>query len=450
MNIVKLLPSQIRTDGGTQPRSRIDPDTVDEYANEMKRDAMFPPLVVFYDGEHYWLADGFHRLYAHNWAREGKPIECNVLQGTQRDAILYSVGANARHGLRRTNEDKRRAVTRLLEDDEWGRWSDNEIARRCQVSQPFVSGLRSSLITIISDEPADERTYTTKHGTVATMNTANIGSKFAAAEDEAPSVAFVDSEPKPYGKHDILPNGHSPTYTAARAVVVHSGAGRPVDNIQNRTPILVAHSPEEILEASKNIRKQQHEERKEEKVQAATSLPAGTYNVVYADPPWPYNNTGVSGAANHHYQTMKLEDICRAPVDINLNIADDAVLFLWVTSPFLRDAFSVIDAWGFVYKTSMVWVKTELQKLGNGFYVRGRHEFLFICTRGSFTPLNSNVSPPIGSVLEAPVREHSRKPAEVYDIIERLYPGCNCIELFARCRRDGWEAWGNEIDAFAN
>lgn len=173
------------------------------------------------------------------------------------------------------------------------------------------------------------------------------------------------------------------------------------------------------------------------------------YNVIYADPPWQYDNAIRSwGPATLHYQTMPLDEICSLPKDIELSIADDSVLFLWVTNPFLRDAFSVIDAWGFEYKTHMVWVKTNLVKPGSGFYVRGRHELLFICTRGSFTPPDKHISPPIGSVIEAPLQEHSRKPPAVYSIIERLYPGCNYIELFARSERDEWDTWGDEVGKY--
>jgi N6-adenosine-specific RNA methylase IME4 len=133
-----------------------------------------------------------------------------------------------------------------------------------------------------------------------------------------------------------------------------------------------------------------------------------------------------------------------------MKVSDNAVLFLWATNPLLVDAMEVVSAWKFQYKTNMVWVKTELQKPGSGFYVRGRHELLFICTRGSFTPLNPNISPPIGSIIEAPVREHSRKPESVYGIIEALYPGCNYVELFSRTSRNGWDSWGNQVDTFVD
>lgn len=156
--------NQIRRDGGTQARAELNENTINDYQMEMKSGAKFPPVVVFYDGESYWLADGFHRVEAALRAGFVK-IHAEVKQGTRRDAILYSVQANSSHGLRRTNEDKRRAVRMLLEDDEWCKWSDREIARRCGVSHQFVNNWRPSLSTVDS-----ERRYVTKHGTESVMH----------------------------------------------------------------------------------------------------------------------------------------------------------------------------------------------------------------------------------------------------------------------------------------
>lgn len=160
----------IRRDGGTQPRDRISNDIAKEYAEAIADGAVLPAVTVFYDGATYWLADGFHRAAAHDQLGLAD-IAADVRQGTQRDAVLYSVGANASHGYRRSNADKRRAVLTLLNDPEWAKWSDREIARRADVSNQFVSNLRpASTVNVDS-----ERTYTTKHGTTATMNTSAIG-----------------------------------------------------------------------------------------------------------------------------------------------------------------------------------------------------------------------------------------------------------------------------------
>ena len=180
MNTESLSISIIRVDGGTQPRARTSLDAVSEYAEAMESGAKFPPVVVFYDGSEYWLADGFHRRDA-AIAANLTEIKAEVKQGTLRDAVLYSVGVNTTHGLRRTNDDKRRAVIRLLEDSEWSAWSDREIARRCNVSRELVGDIRP--VTVRNDsENTAEKTYTTKHGTTATMNTARIGKARTSAQ----------------------------------------------------------------------------------------------------------------------------------------------------------------------------------------------------------------------------------------------------------------------------
>jgi len=108
-------------------------------------------------------------------AADKSTIAAEVREGSLRDAILFSVSANSDHGLPRNNADKRRSVMVLLEDAEWSKWSDNRIAKQCAVSQPFVGSVRASLISVISEPPSETRTYTTRHGTTATMNTAAIG-----------------------------------------------------------------------------------------------------------------------------------------------------------------------------------------------------------------------------------------------------------------------------------
>lgn len=152
---MRLPLNEICADQRAQPRESLKTEITETYAAEMASGKEFPPLVVFHDGETYWLADGFHRRYAAINTGIAE-LPCEVHRGGLRDAILYSCGANADHGYRRTNEDKRRAVMRLLEDDEWRQWSDREIARQCRVDQSMVSRYRSSLMSDIS---MDDRTF---------------------------------------------------------------------------------------------------------------------------------------------------------------------------------------------------------------------------------------------------------------------------------------------------
>ncbi|MBW3635792.1 MAG: ParB/RepB/Spo0J family partition protein [Armatimonadetes bacterium] len=130
----------IRCDGGTQSRAFNSEPAIDEYKEAMLRGVEFDPIVVFFDGEDYWLADGFHRVRA---ARDGEieSLPADVREGTKRDAVLYSVGANAKHGVKRTNDDKRRAVKMLLDDEEWSKNNPQWIADKCGVSHTFVQNV---------------------------------------------------------------------------------------------------------------------------------------------------------------------------------------------------------------------------------------------------------------------------------------------------------------------
>ncbi|MBI9017344.1 MAG: hypothetical protein JEZ07_08810 [Phycisphaerae bacterium] len=188
MKIKKLNIEDIRIDGGTQPRVEIDGDVVAEYVELLENKVQLPSITVFYDGVCYWLADGFHRYWANMKIGNGQ-IEAEVAQGTQRDAVLYSVGANASHGLRRTNQDKAKAVEILLKDDQWLQWSNYEIARRCGVSHVMVSKHRNSLLTVNSERP-NARTFVNKNGKTTTMDTTNIGKsnnrkKYGGISDDA-------------------------------------------------------------------------------------------------------------------------------------------------------------------------------------------------------------------------------------------------------------------------
>lgn len=137
----QLSPSEIRIDGGTQLRVEIDYHTVDDYAAAYQSGAKMPPLVVFHDGATYWLADGFHRWHASKKAGLEK-IACDVQQGSQREAILYAVGANDTNGLRRKPADKRCAVLKLLHDPEWSKRSNTWIAEAAKVDPKTVAEYR--------------------------------------------------------------------------------------------------------------------------------------------------------------------------------------------------------------------------------------------------------------------------------------------------------------------
>jgi N6-adenosine-specific RNA methylase IME4 len=181
----------------------------------------------------------------------------------------------------------------------------------------------------------------------------------------------------------------------------------------------------------------------------------GRFQVIYADPPWRYQDAGCNGAAETHYSTMALSDIQRLP--IGALAAPDAVLFLWATYPMLREAFAVIDAWGFTYKSiAFQWVKTYKPKrdgtakpfFGLGRWTRGNTEPCFLAARGKPHRVANDVSQLVltgDQLVVEPVTRHSAKPPEVRERIVRLMGDVPRIELFARERAQGWHSWGNEL-----
>ena len=178
--------------------------------------------------------------------------------------------------------------------------------------------------------------------------------------------------------------------------------------------------------------------------------PNKKYNVIYADPPWAYNNfssgkakgSTIYGSAAHHYTCLSPEQIKAIPVD---NIAaKDCWLFLWATYPNLPIALDVMQAWGFIYKTvAFTWVKTRGKSWysGLGFYTNGNAEVVLLGTRGRMKRVVKNVK----QLCIAPLSRHSEKPDEIRERVTTLCGDVSRIELFARKRVNGWDAWGNEV-----
>lgn len=173
---------RINISGGTQARVKLDEGTVSEYAEAIQAGEEFPPVTIFHDGKQHFLADGFHRFHAYVKAGYPNKIPADIRTGTRRDAILHAVGANATHGLKRTNEDKHEAVLTMLDDDEWKVWSDRAIADACKVSPTYVGKVRKEMTP--SDDDG-KRTYTNKSGGQSTMDTSKIGKTKAEKTGEA-------------------------------------------------------------------------------------------------------------------------------------------------------------------------------------------------------------------------------------------------------------------------
>lgn len=191
MKLETLSIGDIRIDGGTQSRASVCAETVREYAEALTDGAKLPPVVVFFDGAAYWLADGFHRLHA-NRQIGAAAIEAEVRDGTVDDAIVHSCGANQTHGLRRSNEDKRRSVLTMLAKR--GDWSDNRIAKHVGVDHKTVSAHRASILGNSQDAAPSLRTVE-RNGKTYQQNTANVGKAAAAPTKEQPLPAVKPEAP---------------------------------------------------------------------------------------------------------------------------------------------------------------------------------------------------------------------------------------------------------------
>ena len=168
------------------------------------------------------------------------------------------------------------------------------------------------------------------------------------------------------------------------------------------------------------------------------------YKVIYADPPWRYQMKRGSGVAENHYPTMSMDELCRLPVH---RLADkDCALFLWVTLPMLQEVWTLIEAWGFTYKTvAFIWIKQNRKSnrlfWGMGFWTRSNAEICLLATKGH----SKRCSAKVHQIIMSHVEEHSKKPEEARKRIELLMGDVPRVELFARRASPGWEVWGNEV-----
>jgi len=171
-------------------------------------------------------------------------------------------------------------------------------------------------------------------------------------------------------------------------------------------------------------------------------MPSGPFRVIVSDPPWQYDKR--AGDATHRgdlpYPSMTTDAICALDVE-SLAHPEGCVLWLWTTNAFMRDAFKILDAWGFEEKTILTWRKN---RIGLGDWLRGQTEHCILAVRGKPVVTLTNQT----TIFDGPVREHSRKPDEFYALVEALCPGSK-VEMFCRTPRDGWAKWGAETEKFA-
>jgi N6-adenosine-specific RNA methylase IME4 len=244
-------------------------------------------------------------------------------------------------------------------------------------------------------------------------------------EEEAEVLKTIDA-PKSYG--DILIK--QTTETRAKVIDVLKVESKPVE-------III----QEIKKEEKKVEiEKRREEIKENLVLHELKPTDKKYRIIYADPPWQYGNAMPEYVTEpqDYYSLMSTSDICEMPVKEITE--ENAVLFIWSTSPHLPEALEVVKSWGFKYKTTFIWDKI---KHNMGHYNSVRHEILLVCTKGSCTP---DVKKLFDSVVSIERTAHSKKPDEFRNIIDTLYTYGNKIELFARESIKGWDVFGNQIN----
>lgn len=399
---------KIIVDSDVQMRAATDGFAVDSYAVAMKAGEVFPEIVVFEEEDRFHLADGFHRVEAARKAgvqqleaevRKALTID-DVEETGKRAAMLFAAGANDNHGLRRSHADKRRAVTALLRDSDWGSRSDRWVAQAANVSNTFVGKMRST-VNVDSCQKRQGRDGKTRSLPTVDLDTKtrNIISETPIVDEprELRNLGRIRDVDERHKVARLVRDGKHPTVQLARRKVRH----------------------ERVLKTARSIE--------------------GKYFAILADPPWHFDNDGMRGAAEDEYSTMSLDELLC--MDMASYAQDNAVLFLWTTNSHLSEAQQLMAKWGFEYKTNFCWVKDKITRFR--FYHKAKHELLLLGIRGS--GLMPDGDKLVESVIVAASGRHSQKPEDVYKIIENYYPDVPKLELFARNTRPGWNSYGTEL-----
>jgi N6-adenosine-specific RNA methylase IME4 len=215
----------------------------------------------------------------------------------------------------------------------------------------------------------------------------------------------------------------------------------------------IAAAPEkerkQLIENSEGLTSREVKELvKEIKKLPTPPLPIDKYNCIVADPPWEYDidlSTGATRSPENNYPVMNLEELCKFGEKVKEISADNCILFMWVTAPKLNWMNDILEAWGFEYKTNLIWDKV---KPNMGHYSSVRHEILIIAGKGTCSPHTDGITiqsiDSVQSIEKSP--RHSEKPTEFMEIIEKLYPDTKKIDLFSRKKREGWTTWGFDAE----
>jgi len=285
----------------------------------------------------------------------------------------------------------------------------------------------------------------------------NTNRKDFTASEIADIAAYIEKtrighRPQKGSDSDPLPRGKTNPVVAKITGVSHDTVAKikKIKEMADKQPKKYGHILERLDDNKMSVNTAHKLVTREERNLPKIELPKGCFDIIYADPALRFNDRGVRGSADHHYDTMALRDICR----LRIPAANNAILFIWMPSSMFFDEIDIDEfgedstlshilwQWGeFKPKTFFVWKK---DKIGTGSWHRNQHENLIMAIKGKMpTPAKL-----FSSIIDAPRTEHSRKPEIVYSMIEQMYPKRNYLELFARKKHsDKWTVWGNQLEA---
>jgi N6-adenosine-specific RNA methylase IME4 len=333
--------------------------------------------------------------------------------------------------------------------------ADNQKGRRNLDTNDWAS-LVAAVVPDFADE-AKRKQATVREETVAAQGKDESGKfkpvlhkKLCNTAPEEPTRQTNEAVAKAIAR--IAPENTNRTYV--RAVMKDAGYDAKKNSFKRPEKVTQVGSAPGQTKAADLVKRQRNEATatrlSEITSDNATKLPAEKeYSVLYVDCPWRYDFAETDNRKiENQYPTMSVAELCEFKVEFNggkkckvIDVAaKDAALFFWATAPKLAEALEVIRAWGFDYKTHAIWDK---EKIGMGYWFRGQHEILMVATKGKMPPPDDKAR--VSSVIRAPRGKHSAKPDEVYTIIEKMYPEAARAEIFARTKREGWDAVGNQI-----
>lgn len=344
------------------------------------------------------------------------------------DAEWLALGANTKHGFHRSNEDKRRVVELALEHPKnqeninSGNLNFTVVSKHCGVSDMLVAKIYYELYpkqyVSIETENSNGLNFQSKvkpKKSTKSSPTANLSPQATA------QLPFTDLD---QNQAEINKLAKLPEETQAEVVsMIADGEAKSVKAAKKK------------IETAKQI-----------EAIAETEYPAGKYHVIVIDPPWRYEKRreDITHRAAVPYPDMTIDEIKNWEQDnggVSGLALDDCILWLWTTNAHMKQAYEIAEHWGFEVKTILTWIK---DKMGTGDWLRGKSEHCLMCIKGKPVINLTNQT----TILNGPLREHSRKPDEFYQMVDELCPGLK-IDIFSREQREGWETYGNERQKFA-